>query len=1741
MKTICPQPATKNVKCQCKNKGRRTTLHGKNCVLSQCSKSHKTVRDRQNGHDNKLAQFGTLQTMSLDRAVAIYESAVHLDMLEPAQNSVTSDVRQFLKKHDYWIKLVEDVMIYYYQSVRSNSAADLIIATVNFAKLRSGRAIFSDENLAKLESYVSKLFRSDLQSNIDWYAELKGGLQKYEMFRNSPVFTKVYKLMTYAMSLSVFDGVGLSLDKFYPKVEAEALRKKHFMGPDFLHCVLSTITFLVDRGAQCLKTGSMDPIFHSSSEYDKFFELYARLKRESSLLGNPEVHGINVFQHYADVKDAIEKSEAILKYSISMDKLEKRLMSKLVNDLKLLDAEELTKRAARASRAAPFAVSVFGASSIGKSTFTEILFLHFGKLFSLPTEPEFKYTRNANAKYWDGFSTYQWCLNLDDIAFMHPDIASAGGDPSLMELIMAINQTCFVPDQADLADKGRTPMKCDLVIGSTNTPHLNAHFYYSCPIALMRRLPFLIDLKVKAEFSDENGMLDSTKVPPQAPGSYMDVWDIELHKIENVPSQGTDPRIGARGRYVLAYKFDSIYKFLKMFGDLAKVHRHNQSRVKSSIIEMKNIQLCNKCDVPQNHCICEDLQGTDISALSKVSVEDAEASRCQEVEIETHKGKKKQPIFNRNMSTLQGGMTLVPFAITPNVHVQIQNLQAAQENTNDCWALVKTMSYFEIANSLFIMFVLWLCWTIPWIGNGIIYPRLPKVWLQRSLMAPIWGVRFQREALRILGSRIQARIGVPKKIMQGLAIAGSVGLVYACLKPLISKMQPIPEEEKKNHFMYDPKLSCKKCLERNSRQEVCGSDCSKITEPFFKQRVGNYVVVDRKCEQCLKENTGKIVCGLSCEKIYPFYQSADLVEFGRKPVPTSFEKENPWFKQKYEVSPLDITPITKTFKGKLEEFDNNVLRSSAYFQFKFNGIMRIARAVNVKGHIWLMNLHCTPPEHIKACRLNYITQNVSEGVSQNYEFLFSTHEITRFPEQDLALVNIPQLHAGRDITNYFVEETLQGYHKGYYLSKNCEGSVFRKRVDNIKLYLNQPVNGLEQNLDLWEGYVETPTEVGQCGSSLITQTREGPIILGIHSIGYDNTCGATRVTRQFLQQNIKEGISKGHTLLSSESKEIKLVDLNDKCPLKWIEDGSAIAYGSLEGFRGLGKSHVRESVLCDSMLKRGYKQKYTAPKMMGYEPWRIAMVDMTHPATNINTTILDECIASFSEDILSTLDASELAEIFVYDVQTAINGAKGVTYVDRMNMKSSMGFPWKKSKRHFIIGEDPMADTEVIFTPEIMNRAKDYERRYRLGERVHPIFSGCLKDEAVSLKKAAIGKTRVFTCAAGDWSIVVRMYCLAFTRVMQRNGILFEAAPGTIAQSTEWERLYHYITKHGRNRIVAGDYKAFDKSMPAVIILAAFRIIINICKAAGYNDEELRVLNGIAEDTAFPEIDMNGNMMSFYGSNPSGHPLTVVINSLANALYMRYAYIMCGYDVSNFKQDVALLTYGDDNIMSVNPQCDKFNHTAIQASLAFIGITYTMADKESESVPFVDIDEVSFLKRKWLWDDEVGAFLAPLEEESIIKSLMINVASDTISAEHQALEVVGSAMREFFFHGRPKFEAMELMLREIVAENKLSMYITDSTFPTFRSLKEQFWNNSRHVDIEAIRNGTLQGLDIPEPQVVIDIGEECAICEMTVFEDANLLRTTDGRCICDICLLYRMSTCHYCSCFYTGTHVCEEL
>jgi hypothetical protein len=783
------------------------------------------------------------------------------------------------------------------------------------------------------------------------------------------------------------------------------------------------------------------------------------------------------------------------------------------------------------------------------------------------------------------------------------------------------------------------------------------------------------------------------------------------------------------------------------------------------------------------------------------------------------------------------------------------------------------------------------------------------------------------------------------------------------------------------------------------------------------------------------------------------------------------KQENVWYKDAFECTTFDVTSsVLAKSNWTLDEFAKFVSTNCAYYSVRVRNGNEInaqfGRTFCIKGHSYVFNNHGLPHDCFE---LELRFQNSKDGITTNFTMLVTPNQIKRFPDRDIAVVRLPSIPPKKDLVELFAKESFQGRFDGEYVGKNKLGELDRRKmycptlVPNFQYMADD--RDVHINTPCWTCTTDEPTERGFCGSLLVSKTAMGPMILGMHVLGgFSNKCVALALTHEFVDSLTTHEFGDSRPNLQVGDYKMELIDLNKKATCRYIQQGTAEVYGSLSGFRGKLKSRVRPTLMNKLAVRDGYKCNTGAPVMNSYVPWRKALLDMTRPVSHMDATLVDHCVEEFTNDILSGLSQSDLAELKVYDLKTAINGCPGLAYVDKIPRNTSAGFPFRKSKKFFLeaLPADDTHQHPVNITPEIEKEMDFIIVQYENSRVYCPVFTGSLKDEPMLKQKIADGKVRVFCGAPLPWSLVVRMYLLSFIRLVQRNRFLFESGPGTIAQSIEWHEIYSHITKFGLDRIVAGDYGKFDKRMAAMIILAAFKIISNILQAAGWTSKDLRVVSGIAEDTAFPTIDFHGELIRCYGTNPSGHPLTVIINGLANSIYVRYCYATLHplRTCSDFKSNVALMTYGDDMIMGVSSKCHWLDHTKMQKVLADIDIEFTMADKNAPSVPFIHIDEATFLRRSWRFEPELGYMVCPIEHASIDKMLTMCVESKTVGMQLHALAVLDTACREYFWYGEDVFQRKRCLFQSWIEELDLTKYV-ERDLPTWGQLKDEFVANSK--------------------------------------------------------------------------------
>jgi hypothetical protein len=114
----------------------------------------------------------------------------------------------------------------------------------------------------------------------------------------------------------------------------------------------------------------------------------------------------------------------------------------------------------------------------------------------------------------------------------------------------------------------------------------------------------------------------------------------------------------------------------------------------------------------------------------------------------------------------------------------------------------------------------------------------------------------------------------------------------------------------------------------------------------------------------------------------------------------------------------------------------------------------------------------------------------------------------------------------------------------------------------------------------------------------------------------------------------------------------------------------------------------------------------------------------------------------------------------------------------------------------------------------------------------------------------------------------------------------------------------------------------------------------------------------------------------------------------------------------------------------------------------YTGIKVTMPDKKSDIVPYMQFDNVDFLKRRSVYIESIGHRIGVLDISSIHKSLYTTMASPGDEA-NVLIAVVHSAMHELFYHGKEVYEKYISLFKEMFE------YVDLDPGPIYKSYEER--------------------------------------------------------------------------------------
>jgi hypothetical protein len=743
---------------------------------------------------------------------------------------------------------------------------------------------------------------------------------------------------------------------------------------------------------------------------------------------------------------------------------------------------------------------------------------------------------------------------------------------------------------------------------------------------------------------------------------------------------------------------------------------------------------------------------------------------------------------------------------------------------------------------------------------------------------------------------------------------------------------------------------------------------------------------------------------------------------------------------KQTVPLADIRMLQPQFRSickTTEDVAGKVIKGNWYCFLTKEGTL-VGCGVFLKGELFLMNAHyhshfvklkekhemfylCKPADffsgHWQEAHTGIMLSNIVSQAPTEDEY-----------KRDLWIVKLTGVRPHADIISLFASECNFDVYKGnsfptvgYYIRNNesvCGVQPYIRSANRSTAIVNISREGNTK----WSDYIttNTKTESGDCGSLVLLNEdwTAGGRIIGIHA-GFNHQSSlaiAVVCTREFLKEQISRfsGVSVQAQGVPCDSAMLFSMQINGASPHEYFP---------------IGKSKLRRSP-CYGLLGDSLKEPAKLrPDSVGH-PMERALSKYAQPNRQVDMKILKAAREHYSHT-LNTMAWDKEKEIFTFE--QAVAGIEGRPYVNRIARSTSAGYPYNlyvdKPGKWDIFGEESDFDFNTKLAIQLRKDVEEKEQMLLRGERPLFFYADCLKDELRSIEKVAKRDTRMFTSSPLSYTILLKKYFGSFTEFYLEKRVLNGAAIGINPISLEWNQMAKMLLSKGNN-IIAGDFSKFDATQYSMILQEILEII-----NSWYDDQFSEVRRLLWHEIWNSHHINSGVWFEWDHSNPSGNGLTTPINSMYVNIVLRMAWVACMggtiYALARFAALVILLSYGDDNLLSVADEAiEFFNYRTIQNALRSFGLEYTDENK-SKVLPICKrLEDVTFLKRGFKWNGK--RWLAPLDWDTVRQ--MTYWYRHGPNVHQRIVDNMCNSLSEATLHGKERFNeiynVVEARLRE---------------------------------------------------------------------------------------------------------------
>nr|QXV86372.1 polyprotein [Iflaviridae sp.] len=514
---------------------------------------------------------------------------------------------------------------------------------------------------------------------------------------------------------------------------------------------------------------------------------------------------------------------------------------------------------------------------------------------------------------------------------------------------------------------------------------------------------------------------------------------------------------------------------------------------------------------------------------------------------------------------------------------------------------------------------------------------------------------------------------------------------------------------------------------------------------------------------------------------------------------------------------------------------------------------------------------------------------------------------------------------------------------------------------------------------------------GMCGSVLMSNNLETPI-LGLHVAGIDSdNIGISEI---LVQEMFKESAEK---IEQAPYVSFVLPKLADEELAKIQFDTLLDPVGCVDGAHAHSQSSQTQYI---PSVVHGVLPVTTEPAPLKKNdsrlppdsaPYKRGVENMGLPPLDFSTEDVQEACADLQLVILRTV-LPVRPVVNVVPLEHAICGIPNLDGYEPLAWNTSPGYPLKSmsvspGKKWLFNLEETENGYKLLSMHAELQRILTLEYNLRL-RKIKPftLFTDCLKDSCIDKNKCCIpGKTRIFSISPVQFTIAFKQYFGDFMAGYQKARFRAEHAIGISVDGPQWGHLVNTLMARGPH-VVVGDYKNFGPSLMVKVVEAVFNIILEWYRVYDNNEENM-VIRRVMVYEIISAYHLCGNVVYTAPCGiPSGSPITAPLNCMVNSIYLRIAWKYCtNLSFHDMRVHTAIITYGDDVIMSVSEEVKEiFNTATIGKFLGKYKITFTDVNKVGEVIPYRLLRDATFLKRSFRQHPtRAGEWLAPIDEISI--------------------------------------------------------------------------------------------------------------------------------------------------------------